>query len=454
MDYAMSDWNGRAMKRSWRALVVLALALVSCARAGVGRPHATVAPTIVQTPAAVSTGVPTHSPLTPQVATIGTEFSAEHAAEHARWLVETIGSRPAGSPEEKTAAEGLAARLQALGFQVALQPFEIETYEDHGTALDVQDSSADPTVLALVNSISNTANGLLVNAGLGRTDDFADLDVRGAIALMERGEIPFADKARNAARAGAIGAVIYNTESGLFRGVIPGRSTIPVAALSGEDGQALVRRMSERALSAELRVAAAVTKGESQNVIADWPGQGEQVLVLGAHYDSVPAGPGANDNASGTATVLELARVLSERSLPVRVRVVFFGAEEIGLNGSQHYVTTLSALERSRILAMLNFDMVGVGDRALVGGDDRLTDVAVDKAAELGARVAEMTGRETGGSDHASFLAAGIPALFFHRQPDPNYHTSEDRVTYLNPAYLQEAAELAQSVIEHLTGRE
>jgi aminopeptidase YwaD len=192
-----------------------------------------------------------------------------------------------------------------------------------------------------------------------------------------------------------------------------------------------------------------MVQAESRNVVATLHGERDDVIVLGAHYDSVPDGPGANDNASGTATVIELARALRARNVPYTVRVVLFGSEEIGLVGSREYISALNARERERIVAMLNFDMVGVGADPQVGGSDELVDLAVSLAEEHGRSVTQI-GAAGGGSDHGSFIEAGIPALFFYRSNDPNYHSPNDRAEYVEAKFLESAAQLALWLIDRV----
>ena len=98
------------------------------------------------------------------------------------------------------------------------------------------------------------------------------------------------------------------------------------------------------------------------NVLADSPtGDPSRTVVVGAHLDSVPRGPGINDNGSGSAGILEIAEQMAARDIAPRnrVRFAFWGAEEFGLLGSEHYVAGLSQAEKDQIELNLNFDMVG-----------------------------------------------------------------------------------------------
>ncbi len=155
----------------------------------------------------------------------------------------------------------------------------------------------------------------------------------------------------------------------------------------------------------------------ASNVIADLPGRQSGVVLLGGHLDSVASGPGINDNGSGSALVLEVAR--QARRLHVRprhgLRFAFWGGEELGLLGSRSYVQSLSGRQRSRILDVLNFDMVGSPNfgRIVYTADDAPRGSArIENAfrAYFAARRLPVQEESLGGaSDHASFANAGIP---------------------------------------------
>ncbi|MFI7018193.1 M28 family metallopeptidase [Streptomyces sp. NPDC050164] len=149
------------------------------------------------------------------------------------------------------------------------------------------------------------------------------------------------------------------------------------------------------------------------NLIADWPGgDANQVVMAGSHLDSVSSGPGINDNGSGSAAVLETALAVSRAQYkPTRhLRFAWWGAEEVGLVGSRHYVNRLATGDRSRISAYLNFDMIGSPNPGYFVYDD---DPAIEKTfKEYFAGLGVPTEIETEGdgrSDHAPFKSAGVP---------------------------------------------
>ncbi|WP_028805896.1 M28 family metallopeptidase [Streptomyces sp. 142MFCol3.1] len=149
------------------------------------------------------------------------------------------------------------------------------------------------------------------------------------------------------------------------------------------------------------------------NLIADWPGgDSNQVVMTGSHLDSVTAGPGINDNGSGSAAVLETALAVSRAQYkPTKhLRFAWWGAEELGMVGSRYYVNNLSSANRSKISGYLNFDMIGSPNPGYFVYDD---DPAIEKTFKdyfTGLGIATEPETEGDGrSDHAPFKNAGIP---------------------------------------------
>jgi Zn-dependent M28 family amino/carboxypeptidase len=244
----------------------------------------------------------------------------------------------------------------------------------------------------------------------------------GAIALMTRGGCPFTQKAGSAQRAGASAALIAN--DGLPGRTAPLSATVfdpsvrlPVLVVSSQVGSELTQLAQAGAIRVHLDLSVATTRARAANVIADLPGRKSGVILLGAHLDSVANGPGINDNGSGTATVLEIAR--QARRLHVRpkhgLRFAFWGGEEIGLVGSRSYARSLSLKQRRGILGVINLDMVGSPNygRIVYDGDDGPSGSRrIESAfgAYFASRHMPVEQESLGGSsDHASFAEFGIP---------------------------------------------
>jgi hypothetical protein len=210
------------------------------------------------------------------------------------------------------------------------------------------------------------------------------------------------------------------------------------------------RAMGYTVQAPEFRFSSRSGSGVSQNVVASDPNEDPNLplVIIGGHYDSVPMGPGANDNASGTGVTVEVARDLMQHPVPgVAVRFIAFGAEEVGLLGSAEYVRTLSAADRQRTRVMMSLDMLAVGDQPAFGGSDPYLSEALARAASQGYRPAELSNYLRRMSDHASFLDVGIPAIMFHWVDDPNYHTRFDVPEYVQPYSLELMGAIAVELV-------
>jgi hypothetical protein len=181
----------------------------------------------------------------------------------------------------------------------------------------------------------------------------------------------------------------------------------------------------------------------SRNVVASWPGARRYGLIIGGHMDSVPGAPGANDNASGTAVVLELARVLAGTDPAEFITFVGFGSEEFGDDGRHHvgsqvFVERLGQKGRNRLAGAISIDMVADGRPLLVG----YSDIADDAVARTLHRQVKRHGTRVryevlcDCSDHGPFEHAGIPGAFAYSGPEPNYHSPTDTVVNLKPRDL------------------
>jgi hypothetical protein len=243
---------------------------------------------------------------------------------------------------------------------------------------------------------------------------------RARIALLQRGRCFFSIKARNAQSAGARAVLIFNEGQPGRRAALeatlgerPG-IRIPVLGLSYAAGRELALAARRRPLIVRAVVRARTARAATANVLAELAGaQPERVVMLGAHLDSVRAGPGINDNGSGTALVLHVARVLRRARIrtDATVRFAFWGGEELGLLGSARYVDDLGAAERARIDAYLNFDMVASPNYARLVYRGRGVPGRVERAFRdaFRRRRMQVSGVGLGGaSDHAPFARAGI----------------------------------------------
>jgi hypothetical protein len=199
--------------------------------------------------------------------------------------------------------------------------------------------------------------------------------------------------------------------------------------------------------------------GSSSRNVFGGMGEGPLEVLLGAHYDTVPVSPGADDNGSGTVVLLELARRLRYRPVPgVRVTIALFGAEEVltgyGSN-AHHFGSRLSSARLAETGSlpdrMVSVDMVGLGDRLLaVTYLDTDPLVAEELQAAGAALGVEITIESRGDiSDHEAFARAGVPAAFLWRPDNPAWHTADDDVVRME--LLLEDLAVLEGLLNRLT---
>ena len=305
-------------------------------------------------------------------------------------------TRAAGTAGYDASVDYVAGRLRAAGYRVRLQDVAFPVFRDRSPPR-LEAGGRRLPVASLRYSAPGRVRATVARVGLGcRPSDLRG--TRGRIALAERGTCTFRAKARLAQAAGARGLVVADAGSSQPpRGSLirPGLRIPAVAA--GSAASTLRGRVL-------LVVDTVARNARSRNVIAERPGGPRRVAMLGAHLDSVREGPGINDNGSGVAVTLALAERLRGRR---GLRFGFWAAEELGLNGSRHYVDSLSAAERRRIAGYINLDMVGSPNAVrYLYGAGRVR-AALGKA--LRERRLPFEPITIGGSsDHAPFEAAGI----------------------------------------------
>jgi len=414
-------------------------------------------------------GPPRPRPAAPAAATapaapraIGTRDVGRHLDALAR--AAAGGTRAAGTPGDEATRAHVAGALRAAGWRVTVQPVRFPYFQErsrprvalpggrrlaHGREVRTLAYSAAGRASGRVRAVG-VAPGEASDAGC-RSGDFAALR-DGEIALVQRGACRMATKARNAQAAGAAAVLVVNDGRPGRREAIAGTLgapglRIPALFVSTDAGRAL--RAAGRAT---VRVDAVSERRSTANVIAE-AGEGPRVAMAGAHLDSVGAGPGLNDNASGVAALLAVAEALRGQAPDgARLRLGFWAAEELGLYGSRHYVGTLDRAEREAIAGYVNLDMVGTR-----GG--RMTVLRTDEAIRRALRSAlrERGRRDVGleslgaSSDHASFARAGIPVGGIFTGLDSCYHRACDDAGNVDAGRVADAAAATAATLLRIT---
>ena len=365
-----------------------------------------------------------------------------------------IGPRVRGTPGETDAADYLAQIFAGMGYEVKRQAFSLPFDAVSAVDLTVEGESV-PATAFFGTSEGEVTGPIVAVPGLGSPADFVGIDVVGAIVLIERGTLFFQAKIDDATAAGAAGVLIYNNEAGTFDGSLETGSSIPAASLGRTPGVALRRQAGAGPINGTMRIEGGRRLVVSENIIASSVTEPCR-LYVGGHYDSVPDVAGANDNASGTALVVELARAFAGVEGSELICFVAFAAEEAvggigGIAGSDFLVDQLAASGAiNQVVAMLNLDVAAAGTNSVVlVGSTELAFSAAAIASELGidARVGSLPANT--GSDYLSFQQAGVPVLF----PTifgARIHVPEDNFDAVDPAILDSVGRLAHSMLQCL----
>ncbi|MBA0046198.1 M28 family peptidase [Mycobacteroides sp. LB1] len=388
-------------------------------------------------------------------------------------------TRAAGTPGFNQSVDYVVKALKDKGFDVQTPEFNFKYFQAKSLELTVGPKKVDAGVLSY--SPGGHVEGRLVPAPAEESpgctaNDYDGVDVKGAVVLVDRGSCPFADKERAAAERGAVGVIIADNVDEEKAGGTLGEDAspkLPVVGVTKSVGADL-RAHPDHVV---LKVDAETKDVKARNVIAQTKtGATTDVVMAGAHLDSVPEGPGINDNGTGTAAVLETALQLGPNpDVKNAVRFAFWGAEEEGLIGSTDYVKSLDVDALKNIALYLNYDMLGSpnaayltydGDQSeepdpdvmpvrIPEGSAGIERTEVGYLADQGKK-AHDTGYD-GRSDYDAFSRAGVPTggIFSGAedkmtaaeardwggkadQPfDPNYHQAGDTLANVNKDALK-----------------
>ena len=434
---------------------------------------ATMAATVLTTTPAA--GAP--NPNTPEKMAKAVKITAvmDHLEEFQAIADAHDGNRGAGTSGYDASGAYVEEQLEKAGYDTERQYFDFSYFEVVSSSLTAGGVEVAQSVMSY--SPSTPVGGVsaaLVSPGVVTGCDVSDwsgVDATGKIALISRGTCSFAQKSVTAKAAGAAAAIIYNNAPGALNGTLGGPGDyVPTTGVTQADGQALLGQTS-----ATLDIQTVSEERRTFNLIAETDGgRDDSVVMLGAHLDGVHDGAGINDNGTGSAAILETAIQLADANkLNNKVRFAWWGAEELGLLGSEHYVADLQANDPAAlddIATYLNFDMVGSPNHIIGVYDANQSTYPADVDVPAGSAETESVLTDwfdsqtqpwvdtpfSGRSDYAAFIDAGVPSsgLFTGGDGvkteeqadlfggtagityDPNYHTPADDISNVNPEAL------------------
>jgi len=420
------------------------------------------------------------------------------------------GNRASGRPGYDRSADYVAGTMEKLGYRVQVQEFEFEAWsEDAPTEFEqvapdevAYEDGVDFSIAEYSGSGDVTAELVAVDLVLPPSElpsstsgcepeDYEGLDVEGRIALVQRGTCTFGEKADVAAAAGAAGVVIFNEgnpgfpdrQDLLFATLEAPRRDIPVVGVPFALGEELANGVTNGPTGVTVRIAAETSSEivPTKNVIATSKrGDADNIVMAGAHLDSVAAGPGINDNGSGSAALLEIAREIAKlKEKPKnRVRFAWWAAEEAGLVGSTYYVEQLSDQQAAKIALYTNYDMIGSpnfvrfiydGNGSAFGLEGPPGSGAIERVYQRYFERKGLASSQTafdGRSDYLAFIQVGIPAggLFTGAEGikteaqqivyggtdgeayDPCYHQACDDIENISRRALEQMSDAAAHV--------
>ncbi|KAM0721302.1 hypothetical protein Q7P37_003590 [Cladosporium fusiforme] len=337
-------------------------------------------------------------------------------------------TRVIGSAGHAATLEYIYATIQKLGdyYNISEQSFPAYSgtvFESRLVLGDEVVANASAMSLTPPTKDNEPVHGdviLVENSGCSDSD--YPENVRGNIAFVKRGTCSFGDKSTHAGRAGATAAIIFNNENGTLHGTMgnPNPDQIATFGISAEEAEATLKKLKAgKDVDAIAYIDAEVKTIHTLNVVAQTTqGDPENCVMLGAHSDSVPEGPGINDDGSGTLSLLEVATHLTSFEVNNCVRFAWWAAEEEGLVGSDFYAASLSPEENQKVRLFMDYDMMGSPNFAYQiynatnedspAGSEELRDLYVEwyKAQNLSYSFIPFDGR----SDYDGFIRAGIPA--------------------------------------------
>ncbi len=393
------------------------------------------------------------------------EANQERLWDHARVLCEEIGPRLSGTAGDERAVDYIATHMRECGAEVEVQDYPCPAWECESTELTLLGASGPEPLPAVAQTFSQGCDLEAEFVGVGSEEEleFApDLDgkvlvLHGKIASSltpDRNPLLLAAEERSAAAL----IVVSPGESVSTKLVRDPFLRVPSVAVAQSGGQVLVASQGERL---RLRVRARRYDSKSHNVIGRLPGEQDGHVAVAAHYDTAADVPGAADNASGTAVVLELCELFAARRRALGIHFITYGAEEYGRRG-QGCLGAVEYVRRhpgdvAQARAVLELDVVGTAawpPQVTVMGWESSQRRDILGVLEQYPRC-DISLQPESATPHTPFDLTGVPAVWFvNDYSKAPIHTAQDSIDLLSPEEMAFAAEVAAAVLQHLTCRD
>jgi aminopeptidase YwaD len=398
------------------------------------------------------------------------QISGSNALKHISELAK-IGDRFVGTEGDIKAIEYMESQFKSYGFEIKLTPFRALSFKEEKSSLRILATGEELEVVAPYFSPSTQPEGLEADLVLirdGTEEDYRRIDVQGKIVILTEETLGYSKFwlgtfAERAAKAGALGIVLIHPMPWPYRASMEAGNSnlknrfctqqLPAVCISAIGGFKVMHALGKGKAQVKLEVKTSLEERDSVIISAFHRGieNSEERVGILAHRDNGIA-PGANDNASGSGTMLEIARVLSQTKPKGTLEFISTTAEEGTTPGAYTYCQVHKEELRKNMKALIDTDMlsgagtvkqVDVGywpDAEPLKHTEWLIKMLEDLAAELGYGFGRLTA-SWGVPEEGRFLEIGVPATCFWGDDDPYYHSIHDTVDKINPNNLKAAAD-------------
>ena len=420
-------------------------------------------------------------------ALIGDVWQNNEVHENMLVMADEIGSRFAGTPSEKEAQRYMVEKLKGYGYEDArAEPFKYYGWRRGPVKLEMTaPAQREFTAISLAMSPGGTVEAEVIDLGTGSPEEFEAVDpaeVEGKIVICSSATSPKGKRVHRRTKYGY--AVEYGAAGFIFMNHNPGQlpptgSLRPSYRMGGEiigvgvsleTGSQMLRLAKGKTLKVRLSDASRVIPGsESANIVAELPGETDEWIVVGGHYDGHDIATGAMDNLSGAAVTMELARAFKQHRGRLRrgIRFICFACEEIGVTGSTCYVADHVG-EMPETAIMVNLELGGLAyDQGTQhaaftvyqppGMKDWLREFLEETRYPT-----EILEGTSAASDHWPFYMQGVPCIYMHAEPSPQRllvgrgwgHTTADMMDKVDPRNLVEGAMVMARLLLRLASQE
>lgn len=399
------------------------------------------------------------------------QIAGRNALDHIEKLCE-LGDRFVGTAGDLAALEYMVGQFRQFDLKLDFTEIEVPTYQQHRVELRLLDPDVSLSVIPAYFTPSTTPEGLVAESvfvGGGQEEDYAGKDVRGRIVVLQEAGLGFSmfwlgTFAQRAARYGALALIVIHPMPWPYRMTLEAGNSeiknrfvdpiIPAVCTSAVDGGLLMKAIGEGGRNVFLQVQASMPLKKSSVVTGRLVGNElpDERVGLIAHRDN-GIEYGANDNASGCGTLLEIVRVLTKYRHKRSIEFISTTAEEGATVGAWSYVQKHLG-DLSQLKAVIDLDMFGTGGRVNlvevglwpdtepIVHTEWLMKMVEEIALDLGYYLGRMTAT-WGVAESARFITAGVPSIWYWKADDPYYHSIHDTPDKIDPICLKAVGDIS-----------